>query len=326
MNNKDESEKDETIDESVMALQVKLDLGLAIKLVDKYDGDSTKLSNFLENVELLQTYSAGVPVADIINFTKTRLIGPAHGAIEGAATLAQVAEKLREKFGVKITPKAIENEMLTLKQGKKTITDYGNEMSELAAKLAAAHVSQGTFPNEASAAAIVQPIAVNAFTTGLRDGQTSFFIKARNPTNLTKAISDALEVAPIPATTSENALWIGTNRKFSDSPHTNYRRTASFDTFPRKYGNKRRNFTNFTNRNKRNTNYDRYNRNFSYNDRNYYQNKNFNQENRSYSSRNRRNQANYASCPDNVSDNQRTMTENEDNPLDLFRPINKSSD
>lgn len=111
---------------------------------------------------MVQSYSARVPVTDIIYFVKTRLIGPAHGAIDGGATFDQVADKLKEKLWVKITPKAIENEMLTLKQGKKTIYEFGNEINKCTC------------------------ITMDGFATGLRDTQTSLFIKARNSTNLTK--------------------------------------------------------------------------------------------------------------------------------------------
>lgn len=47
---------------------------------------------------------------------------------------------------------------------------------------------------------------MNAFTSGIRDPQTAFFVKARNPTQLNKAISDALEVTPVQAT-EQNVLF-----------------------------------------------------------------------------------------------------------------------
>lgn len=217
LNGTEESDSTGSEDKYEMAEENKLDITLAIKLVDRFDGDTTKLLNFIENVNLLKDYSTDVPDNDIISFIKTRLIGSAHKAIEGVTILNEVFDTLKLKFGIEITPKAIEKEMFALKQGKKTISEFGNEMNALAAKLAAAHVSQGTFNNESSAAPIVQPIAVNAFSAGLRDAQTSFFIKARNPTNLTKAISDALEVAPIPAASTENALSINSNNRLLNS-------------------------------------------------------------------------------------------------------------
>lgn len=314
-----------------MPSEGKLDISLAIKLIERFDGDSTKLLNFIENVNLLQSYSTGVPIPDIISFVKTRLIGPAHGAIDGAATLNQVADKLKTKFGVRITPKAIENEMLTLKQGKKTISEFGTEINNLAAKLAAAHVSQGTFDNEASAAAIVQPIAVNAFSTGLRDTQTSFFIKARNPTSLTKAISDALEVAPIPAFNPENALWIGTNRKFPNQSSSIYQNNQGQFT-PRnsvnKYGfHQKRNYDKYRNFNKpnfdnnRNYNYNR-NHNYKYPNYNQYRNNN-NRYNQNF--KNRRNQVNLVSSQSNT-DDQHNTNQQEVNSLDLFRTFSESCD
>ena len=215
-----------------MAVQARIDLNLAIKIIDRYDGEPTKLPNFIENIDLLISHSVNVPVNDIINFIKTRLIGTAHGAINDAVTIDEVKTKLRQKFSVKLTPRAIQNEMNAMKQGKKTISEYGDQIAELTVKLAAAHVSQGTFQDEASADAIVQPIAVHAFTTGLRDKQSSFFVTARNPQTLSRAISDALEVTSTSEST-ENVFWMNNkyqrNRTYNQSSanfryNGNYRR------------------------------------------------------------------------------------------------------
>ena len=104
----------------------------------------------------------------------------------------------------------MESEMHCLKQNQKTIADFGSEIEKLSAKLAAAHVSSGTFASEAAAANIVQPIAVEAFIDGLKDPATKFFLRARNPLSLNKAISDALECTPSTSkSTNETALWCG---------------------------------------------------------------------------------------------------------------------
>lgn len=195
-----------------------LDLTLAMRLIDKYDGEPSKLSLFIETVELLVEYSKDVPPAAIIKFLKTRLVGAAHGAIENAQTIQQAFEALKGKFAVKVTPRAVEKEMLSKKQQSKNISDFGAEMEKLSAKLAAAHVSMGTFPNEAAALNIVEPVAVQAFIEGLKDPSTKFFLKARNPTSLNKAISDALECQSTP--TADNSLesmltlWCTTGRTY----------------------------------------------------------------------------------------------------------------
>lgn len=51
--------------------------------------------------------------------------------------------------------------MASLKQKKMTLSEYGQQINDLAAKLAAAHVSRGTFNDEAAADAVVQPVAIN---------------------------------------------------------------------------------------------------------------------------------------------------------------------
>ena len=88
---------------------------------------------------------------------------------------------------------AVENEMKSTKQGAKSVTDFGLLIENLSVKLAASHVSKGTFSTESAAANIVQPVAVRSFIDGLENPTTKFFLKARNPQTLTQAISDALE-------------------------------------------------------------------------------------------------------------------------------------
>ena len=103
----------------------------------------------------------------------------------------------------------MENELKQVKQNDKPISEYGTEVENLSTKLASAHVSNNTFPSEAAAESIVQPIAVNAFINGLKNPQTAFFLRARNPTTLNAAISDALEVMPV---SDENVLWYNHHR------------------------------------------------------------------------------------------------------------------
>lgn len=194
----------------------KLDLSLALKLVRPFDGSVTELTRYIESVELLKDYADDVPEAAILKFLKTTLVGAAHGAIDNAATIALALQVLRQKFAIRVTPRAMENEINTQKQGNKSISDYGAEIEKLTAKLAAAHVSTGTFASEAAAANIVEPIAVQAFTNGLKDPATKFFIKARNPATLNKAISDALECQVTPGTSGSQdnmmALWCTSGR------------------------------------------------------------------------------------------------------------------
>lgn len=189
----------------LLEMTTRLDLGIALKLVEKFNGEAEKLTSCFEAVDLLKDYYSDVPEADLLKFFKTRLIGQAHGVINGAATLAEAMTLLKNKFAIKFSPQAIESEMASIKQKKLSLSEYGQQINELAAKLAAAHVSKGTFADEAAADAIVQPIAVKTFMNGLRDPKAQFFLKARNPNTLTKAISDALEVN---TDDSESVMWM----------------------------------------------------------------------------------------------------------------------
>lgn len=186
----------------------KLDLSLALKIVKPFDGSASHLQQYIDSIELLKDYSSDVAEAEILKFMKITLTGAAHGTSDNASTIKEAIDALKNKFAVKLTPRAVENEMNSKRQANKTITDFGAEIETLAAKLAAAHVSQGTFATEAAAANIVETVAVKSFVDGLQNPTTQFLLRARNPTSLNKAISDALECSPDNSKSKiETTLW-----------------------------------------------------------------------------------------------------------------------
>ncbi|XP_065073982.1 myb-like protein P [Ochlerotatus camptorhynchus] len=199
-----ESESDEEKTKPIMP--PKLDLSLAIRVVDKYDGDAATLQSWLDSVQVLREDDPTVPEANFINFLKSRLIGAARGSIDGTQTLADATTALKTKFAIQLTPIAVEAELRALKQKNKTVTDFGSEVEKLATKLASAWVSKGVpFTTEASAKPVVEPIAVQTFINGLKDQSAAYLVKSRNPKTLTAAISDALEVQP--HASAESAMW-----------------------------------------------------------------------------------------------------------------------
>lgn len=205
----------------------KLDIQLAIKLVKPFDGTTTLLNAYIESVELLMDYAEGVEEKDILKFVKTTLIGIAHGVIDSAGSINQAFDLLRSRFSVHLTPLAVEREILSLKQGSKTISEFGHELEKMAAKLAAAHVSSGTFQTEYAAQNIVNPIAVRAFIQGLNKPNTKFFLQARNPSTLNRAISDALECEPRTSVAEdrEMTLWCSPPRymhRYTRRPQNSY--------------------------------------------------------------------------------------------------------
>lgn len=118
--------------------------------------------------------------------------------------------------------------MLSKRQHNASITDYGAEIEKLATKLAAAHVSQGTFTSEAAASNIVESVAVRAFVDGLQNPTTQFLLRARNPTSLNKAVSDALECNPgTSKPKNEMALWCNSQYYPRRGSNNNWRGRAS---------------------------------------------------------------------------------------------------
>ena len=55
-------------------MALKLDIGLALKLVKPFDGNVTMLTAYIESVELLLDYAEGVPAADILKFLRTLIM------------------------------------------------------------------------------------------------------------------------------------------------------------------------------------------------------------------------------------------------------------
>lgn len=77
----------------------KLGLNLAIKLVDKFDGDQSKISTFLESIDYLRSTYPNETEQNIVNFLKIRSIGPAHGAINTATTIVAAKNLLKQIWG-----------------------------------------------------------------------------------------------------------------------------------------------------------------------------------------------------------------------------------
>lgn len=197
-------------EESDQIMANRLDLGLAIKMVDKFSGAVETLESWISDVMVLRDHENEVPEADFLRFMRSRLIGAAGGSIERENRIEEAYTALRRKFAIRLTPIAVEAELRQVKQKNKSITDFGQEVEKLAAKLAAAHVSKGTFPTEAASYPIVQPIAVSTFINGLKDHNTAFLTLSRNPETLPSAISHALELQN--NSVQESVLWAQTGQ------------------------------------------------------------------------------------------------------------------
>lgn len=87
----------------------KLDLNIALKVVKTFDGSAVNLQSYIESIELLKDYSEDVTPAELIKFLKITLTGTARGAFDGVATVDAAIEALELRFGVKLTPKAVES-------------------------------------------------------------------------------------------------------------------------------------------------------------------------------------------------------------------------
>ena len=284
------------ISQKTITMAHKIDLGVAIRVVDKYDGDAASLQSWLDNVDVLRADDPEVPEVSFITFLKSRLVGAARGSLEGVQTLAVAKATLKEKFAVQLTPIAVEAELRSLKQRSgRTVTEFGSEIEKLATKLAAAWVSKGPpFTTEASARPVVEPIAVHTFINGLRDKSAAYLVKSRNPKTLTLAISDALEVQPQSST--EPAFWAQGNRVPHFSNHFSNRNPGRRGG--RRFNNNNRGYRH-NNNNQRNYNQGYCNNNHGYDNHNpgYFNN------NQGYNYNNRSNRRNFNNNHNNLNNN-----------------------
>ncbi|XP_058827894.1 rho GTPase-activating protein gacV-like [Topomyia yanbarensis] len=286
-----EEEKDENIQEEIIQVIMvnKLDLGVAIRVVDKYDGNAASLQSWLDNVDVLCADDPLVPEENFMTFLKSRLVGAARGSLENTRTIEEAKNVLKAKFAIQLTPIAVEAKLRMLKQKNKTISEFGVEVEKLSTKLAAAWVSKGPpFTTEASAMPVVEPIAIHTVINGLKDQSAAYLVKSRNPKTLVGAISDALEVQPS-SSSSEPVFWaLG---RYQNS-FSNYNRDQGHRGGRGNNNNNNRGYHNSGNNNQHNNNhnnnyrngYNGYNRG---NRRNNYHNSGH--QNQNYNNRNNNN-------------------------------------
>lgn len=297
------TEEEDTEEEEDPIMAHKIDLGVAIRVVDKYDGDAATLQSWLDNVEVLRADDPEVPEANFMGFLKSRLVGAARGALDGIQTIEAAKITLREKFAIQLTPIAVEAELRQLKQrANKTVTEYGSEIEKLATKLAQAWVSKGApFTTEVSAKPVVEPIAIQTFINGLRDQSAAYLVKSRNPKTLTAAISDALEVQP--QSSSENTFW-AQGKSRPPNFETNYQNN-------RNQGHRGgRGYSNHSNRGYRGNSHNQRGNHQGYNNNNH----DYNNNNRGYyHNNNRYNRRNNNNNPNNNNQNNNNNNNNRNN-------------
>ena len=98
-----------------------LNLALAIRVVNKFDGNAQLLQSWLNDVDVLRASEAAIPEANFVSFVKSRLTGAARGAIDNVNTLAAAKTALRARFGIKLTPLPVEAELRSLTQKGTTL-------------------------------------------------------------------------------------------------------------------------------------------------------------------------------------------------------------
>lgn len=173
----------------------KFETGLKLPtLVD--DCDIVAVRDFLDVIESYHEVLNAAGKTALISFIlKNRLQGKAKTRVgqQTANTFAELKEVLLTTLGVKETIESLNSKLSTLRQGKKSLTEYVEELDLTALKLANLQVKALGLTEDIAVKAVNQTIrqqALMSFKRGVHD-ELKTVIEANQP----KSLEDALAVA-----------------------------------------------------------------------------------------------------------------------------------
>lgn len=216
---------------------------LALKLVGCYDGNPSRLEQFIRQVKYLDGRTSDTHKATLKSFVETRLSGKAANVAVGAENLQAIITKLQTHCRSGVTSKVIRARLAATRQ-KDTSISFTKEVDELAAQLEAAYIEEGVNPEKA--AELTMDTAVTTLTNGAKNAQVRLIMKAGNFKTLSEATERVLkedtgsnEVAQI--------LGIRGVRRYNYNNRNNRGRGRTYNNYR---GNGRRSNNNYRNNNR----------------------------------------------------------------------------
>ena len=174
------------------------DMNTANKFIPEFDGNQGKYKNFINLVEyMFDSINDTEEKKKLIKFVvRTKFSDKVRNKIAAEKTPETFAElkKITDKhFQPSKNAIAIHGELVTLKQGDKTIAVFAEKIESLIAELNNIHVSKQGEQNKEIVSNINDNLALNAFESGLH-GNIKNTVIAAQPNTFADAVKVALQV------------------------------------------------------------------------------------------------------------------------------------
>lgn len=300
------------------------DLKIAVSLLPVMNGSEDRTKQLIDAIELYDSMLLNDSKQLLINFIlKTRLTTNAKLRLKSTYTTVQaLLTDIRKHLLTQKSDVALQSKLNSMRQGDKTIEQFGKELEELFVDLT---ISQAQ--NNDNAYEILRPIneknAIKRFSDGLRNQKLSTIISSRNYSYLKDAIRAALdeEIAHtnnthVMAMAKHHKTQYNTNRQYNNNTHRQYNNYRQSSNQP----NPRNNTNTFSN-----NHFNRYNRtNFNNNYRhNNYSNNSYHGNNNNFRGKNRNSRINFMTenrqhSGETVTQEDATVMANE-KPIQFFR-------
>ena len=178
-----------------------VDIKLGTALINTYDGCPEKLNTFLDAVSLFKdTVDTDFAAASaeqraaasetLFKFIKTRLTGTARQAINGANSVNDVLQKIKEQCSSKVSSDSLRAKLKAVKQSG-TITEFCEEIEKLTLQLANLYTEE-TIP-ATKANQMATKVGVETLICGIRNAETKTILKAGNFNKISEATQKLLE-------------------------------------------------------------------------------------------------------------------------------------
>lgn len=180
--------------EGTSSTMAKFDIKVAMNLLPVMTDDEVDIKQLIDKIEYYSTIIEAQSHCDLINFIlKSRLSASAKLRLdESYNNISELLQDMKRELLPKKSVTAIQSKLLTIKQNRSTVTDYGKQITELFVDLT---ISQSN--GDSKAYKFLKPLnekqAIRRFADGLRDRRLSTIILARNYDNLKDAIQAAVD-------------------------------------------------------------------------------------------------------------------------------------
>lgn len=173
------------------------DLGMAIKIIPEFSGESSKIHKFLSCCDIVLNPHKDDENnnADFLSFIITKLNGQAYNIVKSKKfnSWGELKAALITRFATVKSAEQIQSELVNSKQGGLDVKAFALKIEELLSELNDACIASEGFDSTVYFEGINEKIAIKSFCDGLRDRELKTLVKACQFTELKLAIQKAIE-------------------------------------------------------------------------------------------------------------------------------------